>query len=300
MEIAVPAGKYVVAVSGGVDSAVLLHLLVQLSQQPNANLRLVVAHFDHGIRIDSAEDRKLVQRLAHSYKLPFVYDQAALGPKASEAVARDARYSFLRTVSKTVGADAIITAHHQDDLLETVIINLLRGTKSRGLSSLRSTEKLRRPLLDYSKKTIRSYAAQHKLEWHEDSTNEDEAYLRNYVRKQIMPRLDESARAQLLEHSKKAASLNDAIHAIIEEYLAKQPEPQQLNRADFRSLPPEVSHEVLASWLRAQTDVGITSKLIERLANAIGQGRNGSRIDVAHGYSLELTRSEAHLVVPIR
>lgn len=300
MEIMVPAGKYVVAVSGGVDSMVLLHLLVQLAKQPDAELKLVVAHFDHGIRGDSAEDRKLVQQRAQLYKLPFVYDQASLGRDASEAVAREARYSFLRSVSKAVGANAIITAHHQDDVLETIIINLLRGTKSRGLSSLRSTKELLRPLLRYSKATIRSYATQHKLQWREDSTNEDEAYLRNYIRKQIMPRLDEAARTQLLEHSEKAATLNDAIHVLTEEYLAKQPEPLVLDRASFGKLPPEVSHEVLASWLRAQTEIGLTSKLIVRLSNAIREGRNGSRIDAARGYCLEIGRNTAHLLAPRR
>lgn len=299
MEITVPAGKYVVAVSGGVDSVVLLHLLVEFAKQSDVKLKFVVAHFDHGIRTDSAEDRKLVQQLAHLYKLPFVYDQAALGPNASEAVAREARYGFLRSVSKAVGADAIITAHHQDDVLETIIINLLRGTKSRGLSSLRSTKELMRPLLQYSKETIRSYALQHNLQWREDSTNENEVYLRNYIRKQIMPRLDVATRTQLLEHSEKAAILNDAIHALTEEYLAHQPEPLVLDRTSFRSLPSEVSHEVLASWLRAQTEVGLTSKLIVRLADAILEGRNGAHIDVARGYYLELSRNTAHLVVPI-
>ncbi|QQS18837.1 hypothetical protein IPL68_02130 [Candidatus Saccharibacteria bacterium] len=88
-----------------------------------------MAHFDHGIRPDSVEDRKLVQKLAKQYGLPFVYDRAELGAGASEAVAREARYAFLSRVKEAVGADAIITAHHEDDVLETIIINWLRGTK---------------------------------------------------------------------------------------------------------------------------------------------------------------------------
>src|SRR5690606_5271626 len=106
--IKIRPGKYVVAVSGGVDSMVLLDLL---RQKPK--LELIVAHFDHGIRPDSAEDRKLVQRVAKHYDLPFVYAEGKLGPKASEALAREARYAFLRRVQAEQGAEAIITAHHQ-------------------------------------------------------------------------------------------------------------------------------------------------------------------------------------------
>lgn len=296
MNIEVPAGRYIVAVSGGVDSIVLLYLLAQ--QRRDQKYSFVVAHFDHGIRPDSAEDRKLVQRAAQSYGLPFVYDQANLGPKASEAVARDARYKFLHTVRISAAADAIITAHHQDDLLETVIINLLRGTKSRGLSSLRSTKTLIRPLLGITKQEIRAYARQHKLEWREDSTNDDETYLRNYIRKQIMPRLDTGARSKLLEHSQKAAVLNDAIHSLTASYLDTQPEALVLNRQSFRELPEVVAHEVLADWLRLHTPVSLTSKLIERLAIAITEGRTGAKFDVARGYSIELTRNHAKLVSP--
>jgi len=298
MQITVPAGKYVVAVSGGVDSVTLLDLLAQEAKKPDSNLKLLVAHFDHGIRSDSAEDRKLVQKLAAKHKLPFVFDQASLGAGTSEAVARKARYSFLYRVSDVFGADAIITAHHQDDLLETVIINLLRGTKSRGLSSLRSTTKLRRPLLKFTKRQIHAYAVAHNLTWREDSTNEDEAYLRNYIRRHIMPKLSLNAREKLLGHSEKAAMLNDAIHGLTNEYLRAQPDKNTIDRDAFRRLPQEVKYELLAEWLRQQADVTITSKLIHRLSDAIDTGRTSAQFDVARGYRITLTKTRAKLEAP--
>ncbi len=296
MNIEVPAGKYVVAVSGGVDSVVLLHLIVQLKQSPN--YQLVVAHFDHGIRADSAEDRIFVGELAHHYGLPFVYDQAKLGKGASEAVAREARYAFLKKVSKAMRADAIITAHHQDDQLETIVINIIRGTKSRGLSSLRSSKGLLRPLLPFAKSEILAYAKHHKLKWHEDSTNTDDTYLRNYIRHRIMSRLEPDARRQILEHSEKAAVLNGAITELTSEYLTAQPAHDRLDRAQFRTLPEEVGLEVLAQWLRGEANAAITTKLLQRLVDAIQNGRNNSRVDVAKGYSLQLGRDTVTLLYP--
>ena len=134
-------------------------------------MRLTVAHYDHGIRSDSAEDRRLVQALAREYGLPFVYHSGRLGTGASEAVARQARYGFLHAVRRASAAQAVITAHHQDDVLETAILNLLRGTGRRGLGSLKSTDVVKRPLMAVSKNELLRYAEREGLRWREDSTN---------------------------------------------------------------------------------------------------------------------------------
>jgi tRNA(Ile)-lysidine synthetase-like protein len=304
MNIAVADGRYVVAVSGGVDSVVLLDLLVKQSKNSqftihnsrvDPNVQLTVAHFDHGIRPDSAKDRQFVQKLAKAYGLPFVYDRAELGAGASEAVARKARYQFLAKVKKAVGADAIVTAHHEDDVLETIIINWLRGTKSRGLSSLRSTTELQRPLLGMTKKQIRAYAHLHSLEWREDSTNADETYLRNYIRKHVVGKLDAAARAQLLEHSAKAAELNDAIGRLVDGCLRRHTTSTEIDRLSYRELPKAVAREVLAEWLRRNTTAGVSTKLILRLDGALRAGRNGAQVDIAHGQSLAISAHTAVL-----
>ena len=96
--IRIAPGHYIAAISGGVDSMALLHMLHNLP-----GVKVTVAHFDHGIRPDSRKDRLLVEKAAHSYGLPFVYDEAALGAGVSENVARKARYEFLRKVQKDTG-----------------------------------------------------------------------------------------------------------------------------------------------------------------------------------------------------
>lgn len=181
--IADEPGALVVAVSGGIDSVVLLDLLSS-HEQP-----LIVAHVNHGIRTDSNEDEAFVRLLAEKRGAPFISTRLGLGAEASEETARHARYAWLETVREQAGARAIATAHHEDDILETICINIARGTGWRGLCSLRETNDRVRPLLAWSKADIVAYALKHDLEWREDSTNESLRYLRNRVRHMVIPRL---------------------------------------------------------------------------------------------------------------
>ena len=177
--------KYVVAVSGGVDSVVLLDMLVSkqpsnIYQLPTTNYQLIVAHFDHGIRDDSNQDAIFVAKLAKKYGLPYVEKRVDLGVNASEEKARDERYDFLRSVAKQHDAK-LVTAHHADDVIESIAINLSRGTGWRGLAVIDSD--VIRPLTDMNKSEILSYARNHNLKWREDSTNSTNVYLRNRIRR---------------------------------------------------------------------------------------------------------------------
>ncbi len=178
--------NYLVAVSGGVDSVVLLDMLVREARGKRQEARgLVVAHVDHGIREESAADARFVEKLAEKYQLPFVSTRLELGAQASEQQARDERYEFLFAQAARHSA-TIVTAHHQDDAVETVAINLERGTGWRGLAVL-SRAGIQRPLLSLSKQQLYDYALTHRLEWVEDNTNASTAYLRNRLRKRIAP-----------------------------------------------------------------------------------------------------------------
>lgn len=292
MKVAVPEGKWVVAVSGGVDSVVLLDLIAQqMIKDQRSKVNVLVAHFDHGIRPESSEDATFVGQLAKEYGLAFFTERAELGAGASEAAARKARYGFLRRVQKEQGADGIITAHHEDDLLETMILNLQRGTGSKGLSSLRSTDELIRPLLSFNKSEILGYAKKHGLKWHEDATNADDSYARNRVRHNLLPKISDNEKQALLLTSKKASKLNAEIAELVCGYLSSQPSKDTLDRERFRDLPDEVKAEVLVHWLRRETNVEVSRQMIERLVAAIVAGRNNSMVDVARGYSLRIARS---------
>lgn len=290
MDIDLPAGRYVVAVSGGVDSVVLLHLL-----KSRPGVKLTVAHFDHGIREDSAEDRQLVQALAREYGLPFVYHAGNLGARASEAQAREARYAFLHQVRKASGANAIITAHHQDDVLETIILNLLRGTGRRGLSSLKSSDIVNRPLLHVPKKELLRYASREGLRWHEDSTNSDEKYLRNYIRKYILPRFAEHDREALAILSGWAGKLNKQIEEQASNYLHLQPAAHVLDRHSFIMLPHAVAREIMAEWLLRHTGAELSRKLLERLVVAAKTGKSGTKVDIDKNHWLQISRTQLAL-----
>jgi tRNA(Ile)-lysidine synthetase-like protein len=293
MEINVQTGSYVVAVSGGVDSMALLDLL---ARQPD--LRLTVAHFDHGIRDDSDEDRKLVQAMAERYGLPFVYQRGDLGTKASEATARTARYKFLHEVRLASGAKAIITAHHQDDVLETALLNLLRGTGRKGLSSLKSTEVIERPLLQVSKNELLRYARQQGVQWREDSTNADDKYERNYVRLRLLPRYAEADRQEFLRLIRDTALLNAAIETQAANYLHLQPAPEVLDRHSFIMLPHSVAKEIMAKWLRVHTNAELSLSMLERLVRSAKIGRSSTRVDIDKDYWLEIGRR--HLALKLR
>lgn len=157
--------------------------MVLLDMMSKTSHRLIVAHVDHGIREDSADDARFVAALAKRYRLPFISTQLELGKEASEERARKARYDFLLAEAAKHSA-IIVTAHHLDDMVETIALNLTRGTGWRGLAVL-DRAGLYRPLLQMAKQQLYDYALTHHLEWVEDSTNHSDRYLRNRLRAKL-------------------------------------------------------------------------------------------------------------------
>jgi tRNA(Ile)-lysidine synthase len=283
--------RYVVAVSGGVDSVVLLDLLAQ-----QKDLELIVAHFNHGIREDSHEDEVLVAKLAAKYEVPFVVEHGKLGPDASEDKARQARYAFLGRVRDRKKAQAIITAHHEDDMLETAIINVLRGTGRRGLTSLSSSDELLRPMLHLHKEAIYEYARERNLEWHEDSTNQDEKYLRNYVRQQIVGAFSQETRESLLEIVGKVRQLNTAIDDILHKEFHIDLSQGVIGRHWFIMLSHSVAKEVMIGWLRSK-HAGITldRKTLEYVVQQAKTLSPGQQITLNKDWSITIGKDDLAL-----
>ena len=259
----------------------------------------MVAHLDHGIRPDSAEDRRLVQETARRLGLPFVYDEARLGVGASEAAARAARYDFLHGARRAAGARTIVTAHHRDDVLETAIINLVRGSGRKGLTSLGNRQNVERPLLLVPKSYILAYAKDQGLTWREDSTNQNVGYLRNYVRHRLLPRLDEASRERLWEIVSGMRETNQEIDGLLGEQLRTQP-GGRLDRGWFISLPHDVALETMAAWLRENGLGDFDRKALERLVVAAKTAGPGRVFDVLRGVSIAVGQNDLALKAPER
>jgi tRNA(Ile)-lysidine synthase len=203
-------GQALVAVSGGADSVALLDVLNALAK--DLGLTLVVAHADHGIASDSRTVGRSVKALAEQYGVPFELGELSLGPDTSETAARRARYAWLREVQKRRGAKYIVTAHHEDDQIETIVLRGLRGSAPAGLAGIaaRGRGGLVRPLLPFTHNELLAYVAERGLPVYDDPANRDPRHLRSWVRMTLLPLLNERLghrlRSDILAQGRHAAS----------------------------------------------------------------------------------------------
>jgi len=185
--------RVVVAVSGGADSICLLHVLCRLA--PEHGLRLVVAHFDHGLRADEDHaDTLFVEEQARSRGLPFEVERApALGDRTGslEERAREARYAFLERVRQAHRAERLALGHTLDDQAETVLMRLLRGAGPTGLAAIPPVREpgIIRPLIRVRRREIEACLESEGLSWRLDPTNQETRYLRNRIRLELLPHL---------------------------------------------------------------------------------------------------------------
>lgn len=273
--------KYVVAVSGGVDSVVLLDMLVKTGEH-----ELVVAHFDHGIREESDADARFVKALAKKYHLPFEHRREELGQAASEELARERRYDFLRLLARQHDA-RIITAHHLDDVVETIVINIERGTGWRGLAVLNASD-IERPLLRKTKQELYAYAIENSLEWVEDETNSLDAYHRNRVRKSTTRMADDTKHELANLRDKQVAvshSVNDEVERLARQWGASRYPHCMIDAPEALEI------------LRHVTDGRLTRPQQKALWLAIKTARPGTKHQSGNNVSAQFTLDEFHLRV---
>ena len=210
----IPDGSgVVVAVSGGVDSTVLLDILAE--ERRSFGLRLVVAHFNHQLRGgESDEDERFVADLAVHYGCELYVERANTAERASQKkrgiqeTARDLRYEFFGRLRESLAYDVIATAHNADDNVETMLLHLFRGAGLRGLSGIPiARQELVRPLLFASRAEIEAYAAARCLRFRNDSSNETDHYARNIIRHHIVPRVKASINPAAVESMARSAEL---------------------------------------------------------------------------------------------
>lgn len=262
----------ILAVSGGIDSVVMLHYL-------RNDPEVIVAHFDHGIRPNSADDCAFVKRLAEKYGKPFVFERAELGESCSEAAAREERYKFLNRIAKEQGGQ-IYVAHHADDVIESIAINVIRGTGWRGLAPM-TNQDIVRPLKDWPKAKIYQYATENNLSFRQDQSNTEGDYLRNRVREQLRF-TDKTDKDQLLKLYKKQCVIKSEVDEILASLSNGNRYPRELAKLD-------IATELIRSIL-ANRNIKLTRPQLDNCKKAILEFAPGKRFSLDRDHLLLIER----------
>lgn len=273
-------GTLLVAVSGGMDSMVLLEVLRRVA--PEHGWRLAVAHFNHRLRgAESDGDAALVREVAAKWGLPHFEeswrheDDGRVGKHGLEMAARLARHEFLARAAAAAGGKTVALAHHADDQAELFFLRLFRGAGGEGLggmpwsnpSPVDAAVRLVRPLLEETRATLRDYAAQHGIAFREDASNADPAHERNRIRHELLPVLARDFEPAITATVGRAMAIvgadADFVRGAAEQWLAAR------RRAAFATLHPAVQRQVVRLQLRA---LGVEAEfdLIERLRQHAG------------------------------
>jgi tRNA(Ile)-lysidine synthase len=219
-----PDSRVTVALSGGADSVALLHLLAAMRVELALHVRVV--HVNHGLSLNADRWEKFCADACAALGIGFSAVRLRLARAAGESLeaqARTARYAAFESAAAASETAIIALAQHADDQAETVLLQLLRGAAAKGLAAMPEWRRSRggccywRPLLQATHKEIVEYARRHGLRWIEDESNADSAYKRNFLRAQVLPRLEEgfpgyrTSLARTAAHSAEAAELLDQL-----------------------------------------------------------------------------------------
>ena len=270
-----PDGRYLIGVSGGRDSVALLHWLISLGYK-----KLVVCHLNHQLRGRSSDaDARFVEKLAGKYQVDFELGAAnvrALAKKKKtslETAARETRYAFFAKAAKRHRCDTIFLAHHADDLVETFLLNLIRGAGLTGLAAMRDVSTrhidgvkltIVRPLLSVWRSDIDKYVQEYNLRFREDATNKNLAPTRNRIRNRIIPYLEKILGRNIRQNIWRTA----LIAAEEEKWLDNEvPDSSNANLSvpKLRMLPLALQRRAILKWLRAQNISEVGFKVIERV-----------------------------------
>lgn len=247
--------SYLVGVSGGRDSVVLLHVLFELGFS-----RLIVCHLDHGLRgRDSRNDRRFVQRLARRMGLECICRKIDVAKLASErkrsleTAAREARHEFFADMAASKRCNRVFLAHHADDVVETFLFNLCRGAGRAGLTSMRRKSQVGkltvfRPMLHVTRATIDAFAKIRRIRFREDASNQDPRFVRNRLRREAIPLLED-----ILGRDVRHAILRTvSIMRDEEDWIANLPElvpSETLSKDRVAKMPLALQRRLLKNWL---------------------------------------------------
>lgn len=282
-----PGARLCVALSGGVDSVLLLHLLAELA--PSRSLSLCACHVHHGLSPRADDWAAFCAGLCQALGVPLRVMRVTVpadDPAGLEGAARQRRYAALAQAAQDSGAAWVVTAHHRDDQAETLLLNLLRGAGVHGTAAMPAVRplepvRLLRPLLDVSRVQLLEAARARGLAWVDDDSNADLALGRNFLRHDILPRLEArwpGSAAGLAQAAGRFAEAAELLDALARADLAGAPQvavpgaPHTLALAALSGLSEPRARNLLRHWLRG---AGVAAPPARRLQEWLRQLREG-------------------------
>jgi tRNA(Ile)-lysidine synthase len=326
-----PDAPVVVALSGGADSVLCLHLIAASRPRPH----VLAVHVDHGLRgQESREDAAFCARLCRSLAVPLVRREIALDPEGPslEARARHARYAVLAEEASIAGIPTVLTGHHADDALETLMMRWVRGTHLGGLAGLKAVRPLSlpagssptedaahplqvvRPLIGMRREEVRRILTDHGLAWREDRSNASPQFTRNRVRHSLLPGLAAACGPEAIENLRAFGAAVEAFedrlaagtahlawdrpsHAAARHHRSEATLGGTLSRKKLMQLVPPLRRRALWHLLYEGTGRPPSRRLLELIAGDLASGRC-TRHSLPQQWSLQLRSGTLHLLPP--
>jgi tRNA(Ile)-lysidine synthase len=303
-------GTALLAVSGGPDSVALLDLLSLLAQE--IRLKLALAHADHGIQPDSGAVAEQVRLLGERYGVAVHLERLGLGAGASETRARRARYAALRTIQRRVGARYLVTAHHADDQIETVLYRVLKGSGMSGLAGIGAVgpQGLVRPLLPFRREELEAWLRSRFPDGppvHLDPSNADVRHDRSWIRVRLLPELRErfggSLDRRLLDLGAHARRERDAWQAALGALRELEARPAEegieARLPALRGLDPRLAEALLRALGRA-AGCRIGPRRSAALFRFLTRAQSGRVLELGQGFVAEVTFDRVRLRRAVR
>ena len=302
-------GNFLIGLSGGADSVALAMML--LPEIREGRIRAAAVHVNHGLRgEESDEDERFTRELCDELGIRYLAFRAELSGRRDEAASRKARYSCFRQAMKETGADALMLAHHADDQAETFMMRLLRGAGAEGLQCMAEemeTDGIRilRPMLKLGRDEIREALRKDGIRWREDSSNRDKAYLRNRIRLELIPLMEEiapGATGRICAAAELIRTDNEALQNAAREKFAGAARADLLKTDELETAPEAVRSRTLRMWWRAfgpKLDEHELSSFQTRQLTELLKSERG-KVNLPGGYHADRSPGLLHLTGPVR